>query len=35
MLPFTVLAIAAALLRISAYAMKLRLSLRRSHAMPL
>jgi hypothetical protein len=35
MLPFTVLAIAAALLRITSYALKLRLSLRHSRAIPL
>jgi hypothetical protein len=35
MLPFTLLAIAAALLRIAAYGMKLRLSLRHSRAIPL
>jgi hypothetical protein len=35
MLPFTVLAIAAALLRITAYAMKLRLGLRHARAIPL
>ncbi len=35
MLPFTVLAIAAALLRLTSYALKLRLSLRHSRAIPL